>query len=175
MLEMYLQNDYAVYFISFEGLGEHSFRNTQGLVRAFFEALEFAGMAEYTKNITSEMRTLIAEYLSELKQVDDFSMQSFSRTITRLCHVSAKPVVLMIDEVDQASGYQSFIDFLGILRAKFLDREKYATFHSVILASVYNIIPAHANNCRKNGVSGHIRAITLAVNYVSEYSSQNAP
>lgn len=32
-----------------------------------------------------------------------------------------------------------------------------------------SVIPAHANNCRKIGVSGHIRAITLADNYVGEY------
>lgn len=50
-----------------------------------------------------------------------------------------KPVVLLIDEVDQASNYESFVDFLGLLRAKFLKRDTRPTFQSVILAGVYDI------------------------------------
>ena len=50
-----------------------------------------------------------------------------------------KKVVLMIDEVDQASNNQVFLDFLGQLREYYLGREETAAFHSVILAGVYDI------------------------------------
>ncbi len=45
----------------------------------------------------------------------------------------------MIDEVDQASNNQVFLDFLGQLREYYLGREETAAFHSVILAGVYDI------------------------------------
>jgi len=48
---------------------------------------------------------------------------------------------LMIDEVDQASNNRVFLKFLSMLRTKYLLRgsgDDY-TFHSVILAGVYNI------------------------------------
>ena len=45
----------------------------------------------------------------------------------------------MIDEVDQARNHKVFIDFLGMLRSKFLKRSTRPTFQSVILAGVYDI------------------------------------
>lgn len=45
----------------------------------------------------------------------------------------------MIDEVDSASNHQVFLDFLAMLRGYYLGREAKATFHSVILAGVYDI------------------------------------
>jgi hypothetical protein len=47
----------------------------------------------------------------------------------------------MIDEVDKASNHRVFLDFLGMLRNKFLERQNQMdyTFHSVILAGVYDI------------------------------------
>lgn len=50
-----------------------------------------------------------------------------------------KPVVLFIDEVDQASNQEIFLSFLGMLRDKYLKRKRQPTFQSVILASVYDI------------------------------------
>lgn len=49
------------------------------------------------------------------------------------------PVILMIDEVNQARNHKVFIDFLGMLRSKFLKRRTRPTFQSVILAGVYDI------------------------------------
>lgn len=45
----------------------------------------------------------------------------------------------MIDEVDQASGHKVFLDFLGMLRSKYLKRMTRPVFQSVILAGVYDI------------------------------------
>ena len=45
------------------------------------------------------------------------------------------------DEVDKSSDYQIFLSFLGLLREKYLkcQQGKDVTFHSVILAGVYDI------------------------------------
>ncbi len=56
-----------------------------------------------------------------------------------MCRDLEKPVVLIIDETDQAGNYGIFIKFLGMLRDKYLKRQKRPTFHSVILAGVHDI------------------------------------
>ena len=73
----------------------------------------------------------------EQNKIED--MMSLSATLSEICKNSVAPVVLIIDEVDQASNYKVFIDFLGMLRSKFLKRNTRPTFHSVILAGVYDI------------------------------------
>jgi len=52
-----------------------------------------------------------------------------------------KKIVLMIDEVDSTSNNEIFIQFLNTLREKYIERRngKGYTFHSVILAGVYDI------------------------------------
>lgn len=59
--------------------------------------------------------------------------------LSEVCAAADRPVVLMIDEVDSASNNQVFIDFLAQLRMYYLNREDMPTFHSVILAGVYDI------------------------------------
>ena len=66
-------------------------------------------------------------------------MLSLSNLISNICKNAEVPVILMIDEVDQASDHKVFIDFLGMLRSKFLKRSTRPTFQSVILAGVYDI------------------------------------
>ena len=45
----------------------------------------------------------------------------------------------MIDEVDNASNNQVFLDFLAQIRAQYIERDIQPTFQSVILAGVYDI------------------------------------
>jgi len=54
---------------------------------------------------------------------------------------SDKSCILMIDEVDKSSNNQLFLDFLTMLRDKYLDRNngEDITFQSVILAGVHDI------------------------------------
>lgn len=61
------------------------------------------------------------------------------RCLSRWCGISPKKLVLLIDEVDSASNYPVFLDFLSQLRGYYLARDKKATFQSVILAGVYDI------------------------------------
>ena len=69
--------------------------------------------------------------------LDDLSIE-----ITRFTKQCPKPVILTIDEVDKSSDNQLFLNFLGMLRNMYLQRNKSgmdSTFYSVILAGVYDI------------------------------------
>jgi len=58
-----------------------------------------------------------------------------------LCTDCRQNIILMIDEADKSSDNQIFLSFLGLLREKYLDQMKGRdkTFHSVILAGVYDV------------------------------------
>lgn len=124
-LESYLADDYTIISLSFQGMGDASFACEEKFCQEFLTAvsryLEWSGLAE--------------GWLDET--VVTFS--ELSRHITKRCQ--DKKMVLMIDEVDQASNHRVFLNFLGILRDKFILRSKKQdfTFHSVILAGVYDI------------------------------------
>jgi len=49
-----------------------------------------------------------------LKEKEDVSMDVLFEYFSRLCETSERPIVLMIDEVDSASGNQVFLDFLAL-------------------------------------------------------------
>ena len=68
-------------------------------------------------------------------------MNYYQKAITEIVVESKKEIVLFIDEVDKSSNNQLFLSFLGMLRNKYLLRQqsKDKTFHSVILAGVYDI------------------------------------
>ena len=70
------------------------------------------------------------------------SYDEMSSKITAYCKLQSKPVLLLIDEVDKSTNNQLFLDFLGMLRNNYLDRDingLNSTFHSVILAGVYDV------------------------------------
>ena len=85
------------------------------------------------------MRTEAFQYLVSLKSQDRIGLDKLFRGLSEMCRTAKKPVVMIIDEVDSASNNQIFIDFLAQLRRYYLDRESSPTFHSVILAGVYDI------------------------------------
>jgi hypothetical protein len=61
--------------------------------------------------------------------------------ISRLTAAWPGRIVVLIDEVDQATDYAVFAGFLGLLRDKYINRTTGAvpTFHSVILAGVHDV------------------------------------
>jgi len=128
-LKLFLANEYTVISISFEGFGSVAFETEERFCQTFLKtvkkALRFSG-------VTNEYRE--AWINDEIKAFSDLSDH-----ITDLCE--DKKVVLMIDEVDKASNHVIFLDFLSKLRDKYLSRkvEEDFTFHSVILAGVYDI------------------------------------
>jgi len=129
VLERAIQDEYVVASISFQAIGDKSFESEESFCEMFTglvqEALEFAGIEEnYTNQWVDENVT---------------SFFLLNRHIRKMCR--DKKVVLMIDEVDNASNNRVFIQFLNTLREKYIARRngKDYTFHSVILAGVYDV------------------------------------
>ena len=134
LLVKYLADQYTVFFISFEGLGGTAFETEVEFCKTICELLYDAIRYDEVPQIDEAVKAIIKENIEQNKIED---MMSLSATLSEICKNSVAPVVLIIDEVDQASNYKVFIDFLGMLRSKFLKRNTRPTFHSVILAGVY--------------------------------------
>jgi len=133
-LKKILASEYMVFSISFEGTDDVSFRDLKSVVCKMFSA--FARVAKY--ELRGKLHDEAIQFLGQdfnLLQTDD----DLSDSISDFCLLFDKPVVVIIDEVDQAGNYDSFIKFLGLLRDKYLNREDFPAFHSVILAGVYDI------------------------------------
>jgi len=129
MLERAIKDEYAVASISFQGLGDTSFATEENFCRSFM-GLICEAMQSYKTN-----RAYGRKWMD--KKVKTF--MQLDRHISKMC--KGKKVVLMVDEVDKASNNRVFLDFLGMLREKYIARRngKDYTFHSVILAGVHDI------------------------------------
>lgn len=84
-------------------------------------------------------REALTAPLAEIREKESSSLKDLFVRLSRMCKNSEKPIVLMIDEIDNASNNQVFVDFLAQLRGYYLKRDKMPIFHSVIFAGVYNI------------------------------------
>jgi len=128
-LEKFLADEYTVIAISFEGIGNEEFASAANFCQAFIKliakALRFAGVTK--------------EYRESWLNSQILTFSDLSDHITDMCE--DKKLVLLIDEVDKTSNNVVFLNFLGKLRDKYISRSagKDFTFHSVILAGVYDI------------------------------------
>ncbi len=136
-LKKSLEDNYAVFSISFESLGDEPFKNENLLGKAFLNQLNDQIEYGLVSNISSEFVKNLANSVVQLPE--GLLLENLRKTIVKLCRANDKPIVILIDEVDQAGNYVSFLKFLGMLRDMFLNRESLPTFHSVILAGVYDI------------------------------------
>ena len=122
---------YVPISISFEGLNNEIFNNTELFISEFlnmiFENLEI---------IKCENLECINKNTNKIRTIPDLD-----RFITKICKKINKNIVLIIDEVDKNSNTELFLSFLGMLRNKYLSRNKQKdiTFHSVILAGIYDV------------------------------------
>lgn len=135
-LKAYLQPEYIVIFMSFQKLSSAKFCSEHTFSRAF--ASEFIKRA---KNETESGR-INGESLQKLercREAADFDLTELFEELSCICQQATKRIVLMVDEVDQASDNQIFLDFLGQIREYYLEREETPTFYSVILAGVYDV------------------------------------
>lgn len=129
-----LSDEYCVFKISFEGADDSAFETAATANANFLKRLRQE--ARWT-NKEEKVRTFLDEIAPRgLKSIDDVDFRDF---VAELCETSTKPIVVLIDEVDQAGNNQGFIKFLGGLRDLYLKRDTYPTFRSVILAGVYDI------------------------------------
>ena len=132
LLEQRLKDQYMVIRLSFEAADEmfaSLYALTVGLVRKIGRILKMQGANA----------SLVEEW--ELPVSKLFPLDDLGEKITALCRCSGKEIVLIVDEVDKSSDNQIFLSFLGLLRNKYLDQQQQrdATFHSVILAGVYDV------------------------------------
>lgn len=129
-----LSEDYAVFSISFEGIEDETFDTAAEFCGRFCRLLYKYMLYHTVSGVPDSMKNELKKMQSERMDLEDLS-----DLISELCICSEKPVVLMIDEVDQAGDHKLFLTFLGMLRRKFLDRRAEPTFRSVILAGVHDI------------------------------------
>jgi hypothetical protein len=128
-LERAIKSEFTVASLSFEGLGDESFTSPEAFCS------EFMALMKAAIGFTTSQEEYAKRWISQ--SVTSFSM--LSDHITTMC--KDRKVVLLIDEVDKTSNNRVFLHFLSMLRNKFLARKsgKDFTFHSVILAGVYDI------------------------------------
>jgi len=133
MLNEVLQNtsDSLPINISFEGIGQEGFENSAIFIREFHHLLKKVLLRTHKQEIVNFFK---------IDSIPD-SFIMLDEWITELVKKTGKKIVLMIDEVDKSSNNQLFLDFLGLLRNKYLNRDKEGefTFHSVILAGLHNV------------------------------------
>jgi len=125
----FLADEYIVISMSFEDWDDENFATSENFCQTFLEDINSA--LESTNERIPHQESWLDESVTNFKKLN--------RHLTKLC--KGKQIVLMIDEVDKTSNNRVFLQFLGTLRAKFLDRKSGigATFQSVILAGVYDI------------------------------------
>jgi hypothetical protein len=126
-----LGDEYIIAQISFEGIGGSAFESEKAFTKAFMQLVQ-NGLKELDNfNDSAYIRRWNARCVN--------SILALSEHISRMC--KKHKIVLMIDEVDSSTNYRVYIHFLGMLRDKYLKRNDGMdyTFHSVILAGVYDI------------------------------------
>lgn len=127
----FLRTDYTVAGMDFQMISYEEFGNEQRFAAAFSRELLDAGV-----QIPEEIR----EKFVEIAAGDGYTTLSvFFKYLIQWCGKSKKKIVLIIDEVDSAANNQVFLDFLAQLRGYYIKRHRTETFHSVILAGVYDI------------------------------------
>ena len=132
MIRRRLSDKYLVIKTSFEGIGDEPFRNEESFAKMFARqmAYELAFKNEDEK------------YIDVWKDNGMADLESLAKTVSRFCQMYPRPVVVLIDEVDKSSDNQLFVGFIGMLRDLYLKRDDKGmnfTFHSVVLAGVYDI------------------------------------
>jgi len=122
-----LPADYICASISFQGSTDKMFSDEEGFCKGLLSRIYRSLLSEHKE----EAKLWLDENVTDLDKLDFF--------ITERC--IDKKVVLIIDEADKASNNNLFVEFLGMLREKYLMRNAGDdnTFHSVILAGVYDV------------------------------------
>lgn len=134
-LAEYLKKDYLVLNLDFQRMSHSDFETeaafVNGLAREISRRLR--GREDVPRGVEKALQIFSDKENSDIRMAEIFDCFS------AWCGESEKPIVLMIDEVDTATNNQVFLDFLAQLRAAYLDNDLMPTFHSVILAGVYDV------------------------------------
>ncbi|MGL4992249.1 MAG: AAA family ATPase [Sarcina sp.] len=119
-----LKKKYTVIKLSFEGLGTEAFVDSKSFCNNLLRL--FKRYLKSDKEIISQVREI-----NTMADLGDFIIEL----------TEGRDVILIIDEVDKKSNNRVFLDFLGVLRSLYLEREEgiVTTFKSVVLAGIYDI------------------------------------
>ncbi|MBQ7565330.1 MAG: AAA-like domain-containing protein [Lachnospiraceae bacterium] len=131
-----LKEEYEIVSLSFEGIGDAGFADETSFVKAFCRKLK----REYRagRSLPENVKAQFEDFLRRDKKT---GMDELFDAFLDWCEESEKGIVLIIDEVDSASNYQVFLDFLGGLRDSYINRDAKGmpAFLSVILVGVNDI------------------------------------
>lgn len=139
-LTNYLNRDYFVVSMDFQmQMSNAKFKSENSFALAFAKA--FISSCQANKKCKSKV---YADALKEFADTfaidaDHYELVELFQAISALCGKFPDDIVLMIDEVDSATNNQVFLDFLAQLRGYYINRNRFATFKSVILAGVCDI------------------------------------
>ncbi len=127
---------FSVFSISFEGLSDNNFSSLEKLLGIVLWQMARLTEAEIVNGLSDDAKNILGKFFTD--NVEEIAVPKFNLIVDKLCRIN-KNIVIIIDEVDQAGNYTSFIKFLGVLRDRYLAQAKFPTFQSVILAGVYDI------------------------------------
>lgn len=123
--------NYLVINISFEGIDSPTYEKHERFIPTVLNIL--------SQRLEFMQEEELAALIEDNKTISNFNRLSVF--FTKLVVQCGRKIVLMIDEVDKALNNQLFLDFLGMLRTKYLAKNQGEdhSFHSVILAGVHDV------------------------------------
>lgn len=126
-----LSKKYIVIKTSFEGIGDDIFQTEEKFCEIIFNIL-----ARSVRFTNKELYEKLKSYGEKTRNFNDLS-----ENITDMIDKYDNDMILIIDEVDKSSGNRVFMQFLGVLRNKYLamTSKEDITFKSVILGGVNDI------------------------------------
>ena len=139
-LAEYLSQDYLIINMDFQmQMSDSKFKSEHIFSLAFAIAFENSfRIMDCDEN--GEYQIALNEFIEERKEAgEQFELVELFQALSNFCASIPKKIVLMIDEVDSATNNQVFLDFLAQLRGYYINRNRFATFQSVILAGVCDI------------------------------------
>ena len=136
-LSGFLKDEYTVFQISLEGFEDSMYADLESVLAGFMRQLALRVEFQEGLPLSEAVREMFAE--ADFGARERYSVRDFKLFVARMCKANGRPVVVLIDEVDQAGNFDSFVKFLGTLRNMYLDRAKMPTFRSVVLAGVYDV------------------------------------
>ena len=115
-----LSDKYIVFPLSFQRMSTAKFKDEDTFCRTFVERLRRTVEPDFPSGSNRKfMESLILRAENYHLSFDLTDMFDY---LTDLCANSDRPIVLIIDEVDNACNNQIFLDFLGQLRDLYLNR-----------------------------------------------------
>ena len=139
-LAEYLSQDYLVISMDFQmQMSDSKFKSEHSFSLAFARAFENSfRIMDCDEN--GEYQIALNGFIEERKEAgEQFELVELFQALSNFCASIPQKIVLMIDEVDSATNNQVFLDFLAQLRGYYINRNRFATFQSVILAGVCDI------------------------------------